>query len=109
MKHIPSPGKQAPVFISAGPKKTDAVHMERYPNEEGQLKTIVLQRISPHDSFGFGVASVWQLDGSINVVSFVDNTSGAAVSLVLQDQVVRVNGQVRSGFQIIFGFSKRNW
>jgi hypothetical protein len=76
-------------------KSTDPVDHSRYSSSEGQLIEAVLTRPSQAIGFGFGVASVWRIEGSVNVISFVDPNLSAARFLHVNDLVVRVNGRVR--------------
>lgn len=50
--------------------------------------------IRPHPGapFGFGVASMWRIDGRVKVISWVDPNGPAAGALEVEDALVSING-----------------
>lgn len=52
---------------------------------------IHIRRQHPGAAFGFGVASMWRIDGRIKVVSWVDPDGPAAGALQQEDAIVTIN------------------
>jgi S1-C subfamily serine protease len=61
----------------------------------GTESTITIQRKAVVVPFGFGVASMWRLEGRVNVVSWVDPEGEAMrAGLEAEDILLDINGEV---------------
>lgn len=61
-------------------------------SENGEFIDIHIRRPNPNAAFGFGVASMWRIDGRINVVSWIDPDGPAAGALQREDALVSIDG-----------------
>ena len=62
------------------------------PPGNGEFIDIHIRRPNPTAAFGFGVASMWRIDGRVNVVSWVDSDGPAAGALEREDILLTIDG-----------------
>jgi hypothetical protein len=72
-------------------KRIELSRQQRWEN--GEQFDVHVTRPNPGVPFGFGVAKMWRIDGSLKVISWVDPDGPAAGKLEAEDVIMALNGE----------------